>query len=68
MGGVTLKSREHYALMEQFERTFKGRRFDREPKESWPRGVVYQDGTVNELFLAYRQGYALRDALGDSQC
>lgn len=52
-----LKSQEHYGLMSAFERTHRGR-MDKEPKEFWSRGRIYQDGKVNELFLAYRNGYA----------
>ena len=54
-----LKSKEHYDLMAQFDREFRHARLDKESKELWPRGIVYQDGMVNELFLAYRRGYAL---------
>ena len=57
-----LKSQEHYDLMAQFEREFSGR-FDKEPKKSWAHGYIYQDGQVNELFLAYRRGYALGRAI-----
>jgi len=59
---VTLTSREHYTLMEQFEsdRNFPfSRRLDREDKTFWPMGRIYQDGRTNEAFLAYRSGYAL---------
>ncbi|VFR32402.1 hypothetical protein BER2_1680 [plant metagenome] len=52
-----LTSREHYDLMAAFEREHRGR-MDREPKESWQRGIIYQDGHVNEMFLIYRRGYA----------
>ena len=58
-----LHTKEHYDLMAQFERAFKHRRLDKEPKDFWPKGVIYQDGHVNELFLAYRQGYALGKSL-----
>lgn len=54
---TSLLTKEHYALMDQFEREHSGR-FDREDKALWPKGVIYQDGHVNELFLAYRRGYA----------
>lgn len=57
-----LNSKEHYELMDCFEREFKGMRLDREGKARWSRGNVYQDGTVNALFLAYRRGYALGKA------
>ena len=51
-------SKEHFDLMAQFEQTFKGRRLDRESKDMWAIGAVYQDGQTNELFKAYRLGYA----------
>lgn len=59
-----LKTQEHYDLMAQFEREFKGRRLDKEPRDGWARGIIYQDGHINELFLAYRRGYALGKAVG----
>lgn len=54
-------AKEHYDLMIQFEREHSGR-FDKEAKEFWPKGIVYQDGHINELFLAYRRGYAFCEA------
>lgn len=55
-----LLTKEHYALMESFEREHKHRRLTREAnKEIWYHGNIYEDGQVNELFLAYRKGYAL---------
>ena len=54
-----LTTREHYELIEMFERTFKGcGRLDKEEKALWTKGIVYQDGKVNQIFLAYRHGYA----------
>ncbi|HBO1165271.1 TPA: hypothetical protein L4E73_003315 [Pseudomonas aeruginosa] len=52
-----LLTKEHYELMAQFEREHSGR-FDKEDKSLWRKGIVYQDGHINELFLAYRRGYA----------
>lgn len=52
-----LKDKEHYDLLTAFELCHSGR-FDREDKSLWPKGVIYQDGRVNELFLAFRRGYA----------
>lgn len=52
-----LITKEHYALMAAFEHCHSGR-FDREDKSLWPKGVIYQDGRVNELFLAFRHGYS----------
>lgn len=51
-----LFTREHYDLMSVFERQFKHHRLDKERKDMWAMGVIYQDGHVNELFLAYRHG------------
>jgi hypothetical protein len=53
-----LKTKEHYELMDEFEKEYSHRRLAREDKDMWPRGAVYQDGATNELFRAYRQGYA----------
>lgn len=52
-------SKEHDDLMATFESGHKGYRLDREDKENWKRGAIYQDGRVNDLFLAYRKGYSL---------
>ncbi len=53
-----LNTKEHHDLMAKFERDFKGERFDKENKELWTKGRIYQNGNVNNLFLAYRMGYA----------
>lgn len=57
-----LKTKEHYELLNQFEREFKGCRLDKEDKAMWPKGYIYQDGQVNEIFQAYQRGYALGKA------
>ena len=45
--------------MQRFEKSFSGLRLDREKdKELWKRGFVYENGEANELFMAYRAGYA----------
>jgi uncharacterized membrane protein len=61
-----LKTQEHIDLMAMFEREFKDRRLDREDKHLWPRGVIYQNGETNNLFLAYRRGYAFGKAVEHS--
>lgn len=55
---MTLFSQDHYDLMAMFERALKPGRLDKEPKELWPKGRIYQDGRVNDLFLAFRHGVA----------
>jgi hypothetical protein len=57
-----LKTREHQDLMAQFEKDCKPGRTDKEAKEDWARGIIYQDGHVNELFKIYRMGYAFGKA------
>lgn len=53
-----LFKKEHYDLLSNFENQFKHHRLDKEKKDMWHAGVIYQDGRVNELFLAFRRGYA----------
>lgn len=60
---MQIHTREHQEMMVEFEKQFRHRRLDREAKEFWPKGIVYQDGQTNELFLAYRSGYALGTAV-----
>jgi hypothetical protein len=55
---MTLNNQEHIDIIMQFEKDFKGR-FDKEPKELWIRGNIYQCGQINQLFIAYRKGFAL---------
>lgn len=62
---MQLTSQEHYDLIANFERAFKGRRFDKEAKNLWPMGVVYCDGEVNKLFDAFRKGYALHKSIAN---
>lgn len=50
---------EHYKLMEIFEKEKIGLRYEKEPKELWRKGRIYQCGETNNLFKAYRLGYAL---------
>ena len=51
-------SAEFYELVAMFDREFRGMRLDKEAKDMWPKGYVYQHGEVNNLFLAYRKGVA----------
>ena len=55
---MTLLSKEHYDMIAMFDKLFKGRRLDKEPKALWPRGIIYQDGQLNELFQAFSHGVA----------
>lgn len=55
-----LHTKEHIELMAQFEKDCKLHigSVDKEQKDIWARGAIYQDGKTNELFLLYRKGYA----------
>jgi hypothetical protein len=65
---MQIHTQEHIDLMRMFEREHTGHRYDKEPKNLWPQGVIYQDGQLNELFLAYRKGYALARAVYLNGC
>lgn len=56
-------SQEFYELVAMFDREFKGSRLDKEAKDMWPKGYVYQNGEINNLFLAYRKGFAYGKAV-----
>lgn len=44
--------------MAMFEKVYRAEyRLDREPKESWKRNVIYQNGEANHAFLVFRSGY-----------
>lgn len=57
-----LNTLEHEELMNEFEKTFKYERLDREDRSLWAKSLIYQNGQTNALFLAYRHGYALGKA------
>lgn len=63
---MTITSKEHYELIEFFERTFKGQlRLDKEDKSMWPKGIIYQNGDANRLFKAFREGVAYGKAVAE---
>ena len=56
---LTIKSPEFYNLIAMFERDFaRVGRLDKEPKDFWAKGNIYQNGEINCLFLAFRKGYS----------
>jgi uncharacterized protein (UPF0332 family) len=62
---MTLTSKEHYDLINFFEKCFKNEgRLDKEDKAMWSKGYVYQNGEVNRLFKAFREGVAYGQAVG----
>jgi hypothetical protein len=62
---MNIKDKEHQELLEMFEKEYKHLRKDKENKNSWSKGRFYQDGNCNELFLAYRKGYAFGKAISN---
>jgi hypothetical protein len=63
--GVPVTSQEHYDLIAQFERDpmSKGFRRDKEAKELWSKGYIFQHGELNQMFLMYRRGYVMGKAV-----
>jgi hypothetical protein len=59
---MSLLSKEHYELIAMFDREFSHLRLDKESKDIWSKGHIYQSGEANNLFLAYRRGFALGKA------
>ena len=55
---MQIHTREHYDIIDAFEKAFNHLPTAKESKELWPKGHVYCNGEANNLFLAYRQGYA----------
>ena len=54
---MTLFGKDHYEMMEMFERTFAGEfRLDKEDKALWAKGFIYQHGEANRMFKAFRHG------------
>ena len=56
---MTIGSKEHYDLIVDFEKGFKGNRLEKEEKTLWVKGNVYQNGETNNLYKAYLLGYSL---------
>ncbi len=57
---MTLGSKDHYEMIEMFERLpfVKGFRLDKENKDMWAKGYIYQHGELNQVFLIFRHGVA----------
>ena len=56
---MTIGSKEHYDILAAFEKEYSHLRLDREKKELWRMGQIYQNGEVNLLYRAFISGYAL---------
>jgi len=59
---MTLGTTEHYEMIASFEKYIHASpircRVDKEAKEEWHKGRIYQDGNTNDLFNLYSAGYA----------
>ena len=70
-GDSMLHTKEHYDLMNQFDRDvglrmlkeFSCMRLDKEDKKLWGKSIIYEDGETNKLFCAYRHGYVFGRAI-----
>lgn len=57
---MTIGSKEHYEILEHFEKNYADQRIDREKDKSlWRKGQVYENGETNALYKAYILGYGL---------
>jgi hypothetical protein len=56
---MTIGSKEHYDILESFEKSFSDYRLDKENKELWKKGQVYQSGETNKLYQAVMMGYSM---------
>ena len=62
---MTVFGKEFYEMMAHFEKEiasgkmpYISARLEKEPKELWSKGIVYQNSEVNNAFCFYRHGYA----------
>ena len=56
---MTIGSKEHYEIIENFDNNFAHQRLDKEKNKSlWKKGQVYENGETNALYKAYIMGYA----------
>ncbi len=64
-----LKTQEHIDLVAMFEGDYKiaGSRAEKENKDMWPKGYIYKHSDTNNLFCAYRRGYAFAKSIAIGQ-
>lgn len=59
---MKIGTREHQDIIAAFEKYLSKAplrcRLDKEDKSLWPKGLIYQDGRTNDLFMVYSAGYA----------
>jgi hypothetical protein len=57
---MKLFDKEHDELVAAFERFHgKGLRLDKESRDMWAKGYIYQNASTNDAFKFFRSGYAL---------
>lgn len=56
---MNIGSKEHYEILDNFEKAYKHLRLEKEDKALWKKGRIYQNGEANALYQAYAAGYAL---------
>ena len=44
--------------MDNFEKNFTYMRLDKEPTEMWSKGLIYQNGEVDNAFKVFQMGYS----------
>lgn len=59
---MLLVTKEHYDIIDAFERSFPHVQKTKEDKSMWSKGYVYTNGDTNNLFIAFRHGAAFAKA------
>lgn len=56
---MNIGSKEHYEILENFEKQFSQYNLTREEnKDLWKKGYVYANGETNKLYQGFLSGYA----------
>ena len=54
---MNIGSKEHYEILQMFEKNFNNLRLEKEDKCLWKKGIIYQNGETNNLYNAFILGY-----------
>lgn len=57
---MRIESKEHYEILDMFEKQYSHLRLDRVDDMEWKKkGYIYESGETNELYKAFMSGYSL---------
>lgn len=55
---MKIGTKEHFEILKNFEKNFPNLRLDKEEKDLWVKGIVYQSGETNSCYKAFIIGYS----------